>query len=488
MVSNRQFQTYLKRLANNATTLRTEIIRRMLNPGKDINFSCGYPDTISKQDYKAIYEREGLAARVVSVWPDESWSMIPEVFETEKPDETEFEKRWDDLLDSVEIYHYLHRIDVLSGIGRYGILLLGLDDGKDLNEPVEGVNDKTGEKVGNVTDRKLLYLRPFDENVVEIKNLEQDPSSPRFGFPVEYQITIEDVQAGQSNSRTLDVHWTRVIHVVDNREVNEIFGRPRMQNVYNRLLDVRKILSGSGEMFWKGAFPGYVFEVNPELAKTGATIDSDSIKAEFQSYSNDLQRYLAITGVTAKSLAPQVTSPEDHLRAELQYIALSLGIPLRIWLGTEEGKLAGGQDAKAWRGRVKKRQNDYLSPLVIRNFIDRLIVIGVLPEPKEYTVVWPDLNTPSDEEKAKVALVKTESLAKYIQGDVASIIPPKEYLMEIQGMELEQAEAIEKAANDFVDDRDAEAEKDLAAREEDVTTRESIGQRRRRQELEADTE
>ena len=177
---NKQLRALESRLEDNASTLRTEAIRQLLNPGKDINYSCGYPDTISTSDYRALYDREGLAARVVSIWPDESWAMIPEIYETEKEDVTEFEKQWKKLLDDIEIFHYLHRIDVLSGIGRFGILLLGLDDGKELREPVEGINELTGEKVGTGKQRKLLYLRPFDENVVKIDALEKDASSPRF--------------------------------------------------------------------------------------------------------------------------------------------------------------------------------------------------------------------------------------------------------------------------------------------------------------------
>ena len=49
------------------------------------------------------------------------------------------------------------------------------------------------------------------------------------------------------------------------------------------------------------------------------------------------------------------------------------------------------QDAQAG---AKERQEGYLTPFVIRPFVDRLIALGVLPTPEEgYIVFWPDLGT-----------------------------------------------------------------------------------------------
>ena len=44
-----------------------------------------------------------------------------------------------------------------------------------------------------------------------------------------------------------------------------------------------------------------------------------------------------------------------------------------------------------WNKRVIKRQHDYVSPMVIRPLIDRLIEMGVLSEPKEYEIKWPSI-------------------------------------------------------------------------------------------------
>lgn len=435
-------------MVQNASLIRSDLIKQLLDPRIDMNYECGYPTTISAADYHLMYSREGLAKRVVSVYPSGCWSMPPEVYEGEEPSETEFESALKDLDEQRLLWHFMGRADELSGVGRFGILLLGLDDGQPLNMPADGINER-GERDGNPS-AKLLYLRAFDESVVTIASSEQDRTNPRFGFPLIYNVNFFDEATGSSLS--CPVHWSRVLHVADNRRMSEVFGHPRMEPVYNRLLDIRKILSGSGEMFWKGAFPGYSLEVNPDLKDV--ELDSDSLRDEMQNYQMGLQRYLALTGVSAKSLAPQVADPTNHINAQVENIAITLGIPKRVLEGSERGELASGQDAKAWNGRLAHRQEAYLSPMVVRPFITRLVQLGVLPETKEttewgdpvFTVEWPDLNTVTDLEKADVAGKRTEALAKFVGGNVESIVPLEMFLTHIMEMSEEEVQVIVEAA------------------------------------------
>ena len=448
----------------NASLMRSDAIQRLLNPDKDINYSCGYPNTITIDDYKGMYARDGVANRVVNIFPDESWAIFPEIYETEDSDKTVFEQAWDDLEENKNLFHYLHRADKLSGVGAFGVLLLGLDDGKDLDQPVDGIDLMTGEKVKGSREHKLLFLKPFDEKSVVVKSKESRTKSPRYGFPTIYEIDYEGVNDTQGDiTQKMKVHWTRVIHLTDNREGSEINGTPRMKPVYNRLLDIRKILSGSGEMFWKGGFPGYSVKIDPDI--TDADFDLDSVREQFRDYSQGLQRYLAMEGVSVESLAPQVADPKGHVEAHLKSVALSLGIPYRILFGSEESKLAGENDNLNWLARVRGRQEKYLTPMVVRVFIDRLIIYGVLPEVERYTVNWPDLNVPTDKDIADTALVVTDALAKYVQSGLNQMIAPYEYLTTMLKMEEDEAKAIIKAAGLYTDE-DEQIEKEKEAQSE----------------------
>lgn len=464
----------LGQIFQNAITSRSAGLSRLLNIDKDINYECGYPTTIATEDYKAIYDREGIGTRVVRLLPEECWQMLPSIEENQDAKETEFEKQWKDLEKKFHLYHYLRRIDVLSGIGRFGVLLLGISDGKKMYQPVKGINAVTGEKVGK-SKYQLLYLRPFDESVVSVKSKETDITSPRYGLPVTYEISFENTSASGTISTTNIVHWTRVLHIADNREISEINGVPRMKPVYNRLLDLRKIVAGSGEMFWKGGFPGLVLKL-----MEGAALNDDAktaLRAQIKDYQDGLQRWLSPENIEVKELNPQIADPEPHVKVQIQYICCTLGIPYRIFMGSEAAHLASTEDKETWNSRLKDRQENYISPMVIRLLIDRLIMYGVLPEVPEYTVQWPDLGVPSEKEAAEIAGKKTEALAKYVAGSVNELIPPKEYLTMILGMRDEDAQAVIDAAEKFgkkIEDEERDMEEEPSENPEDVIIEDEV--------------
>jgi hypothetical protein len=461
---------FTKIIENVTTMSRSSLfVDTFLNRGIDINHECRYPDVISMKEYKELYMRNGTANRVVKLWPEESWAMDPDVIENEDSTETEFEKKWKEVQIESRVFHYLKRIDILSGIGEFGILLIGIDDGLELVEPVDGINEKTGEKIGKGVERKIIYLKPFDQSVVTIDKKELDPTSPRFGMPVIYGIKFTNESSADviavKTSNELKIHWTRVLHIADNRESSETYGVPRMQSVFNRVLDIRKILGGSGEMFWKGAFQGLSFETQADAE--GGTLDIESLKDQMEKYGNGMQRYLATEGLTVKTLQPTLSSPKEHIEANKRDIAIAMGVPYRIFLGTEEAKLASSQDVKTMNKRIASRQTNYVSPYVIRAFIDKLIAMGVLPE-AIYLITWPDLNTPTDLDIAEVADKITSALAKYVAAGVNTMVAEKEYLTMILKMTDEEAETILNNAiglqnlddTDPIDDDDIDPDED----------------------------
>lgn len=441
-------------LVQNATILRSQLLNKLFDPRRDIDLECGYPKSLTPDQFRYLYDREGIAQRVVQFWPDESWAMDPSVYETEDPSETAFEREWMTFRKRFNPFHFLHKIDVVSGIGRFGVLLLGLDDGQPLEAPVLS---ETGTPLGGV---ELLFLRAFAEDVVEVDSRENDMSNPRFGQPTMYSIKFTDVDSIGDTTvmQTQKVHWSRVIHIADNREGSEVYGKPRMEVAYNRLYDLRKVLGGSGEMFWKGGFPGYAIETDPDIPDVD--LDTDSLREQLANHFNGLQRYLALTGVSVKSLAPQVADPKSHVAVLMEQIAITLGVPKRKFIGSEQAQLASAQDDRTWNKRVARRQEKYLTPMVISPFVDRLIALGILPEPTEYTVEWPDLNTVTDQEHAEVAAKRTEAFSKYVAGNVDQLIPPAEYLSMFHGLAQDEVDQIMEAAAERIAEIDAETEAD----------------------------
>lgn len=472
-----RMQARVHDLILNALGSRSELLKQFFDPRRNLNHECGYPDKVEPAEYQNLYERNGIAARVVQVFPKETWQVMPEVYEDEDPTVlTPFEEDWketgeylqqindyksspsqtvaaefpgSETIDyegdcTVYLWEALKRIDVVSGIGRYGVLFMGLDDGLALDHPArfrEG--------------QKITYLRTFPETQAPFSKVDENVSSPRFGQPTEYTITLNDPRAGTSwtaaATTTKRVHWSRVIHVADNLLSSEVFGTPRMQEVLNRLLDLDKLYGGSAEMYWRGAFPGLSFETHPTLGADpdlGSPDEKLLTKRMIENYMNGLQRYLALVGMSAKSLAPQVVDPTPQIMVQIQAICIRLGIPMRIFMGSERGELASSQDDAAWNDRLKERQKYHVNPRIIYAFVRRLIQLGVLRKPKKWNIFWPDLTSQSAGEKSQVAFQRTQALVQYVKGEGWRIVPPVLFLTKLLGFEEAEAIAVIQKAKD----------------------------------------
>lgn len=474
-----QEQDRLDALVSNAFSTRQKLVNAWLDPRRDINDECGYPPLgeITADNYWELFEREAVAARVVEVWPLESWQATPTVYEDEDPDtETDFELAWDEVARKLNgtsfykqeegnpIWEYLRRADILSGIGHYGVLLIGIDDGEaNLSMPVKGFEKGIPEKpVGK--DRKLIYLRAFDESNAQITAYEGDKLNPRYGQPTKYLLTLHDpkdsINATTPAASTVEVHWSRVIHIADNLNSSDILGVPRMRPVYNRLLDLRKLYSGSAEMYWRGAFPGISLETHPTLGGD-VQIDKTAARAMMERYMNSLQRYLLAEGTTVKTLAPVVSDPGSQIDKQIDAICIKLTIPKRIFMGSERGELASGQDDSTWNGRLKERQHNYLTPRVIIPLIDRLILLGVLPMPESYSVSWPDLDTLKPAEQAALAVQRTDAIVKYVSGGADVLIAPRDFLTVVVGFDEEEVDSILDNVVEHLTEANPDAEGDI---------------------------
>ena len=448
---------------NNLSTLRRDALRRWFDPpNRDYNKEFGYPDSPqSAHEFRRLYTNNGIARRVVNVYPRESWALKPEVYETSEDRKTTWERRWNELMADRRLnpWHYLLRADVLSGIGRFGVLLLGFDDGKELSLPVDGIDEAGNPLDPRPEGRKLIYMRPFSEDLVQVADWNTNPTSPRFGQPTAYNINLYDpvetdddatISGGDADNTQQRVHWTRIIHLTDDPSTSAIASDPRCQPVLPYLLDIRKVGGSSAEMFWRGAFPGYSVESFPELAREGE-IDVESVKKQMQLMTDGLQRYVAMVGMTVKSLAPQVADPTNHLTQYLHLICATIEVPLRIFMGSESGHLASTQDAEAWKGRLKNRQEDYLSPFVIHPFVHRLMCVGVLPWVDEYVIDWPDLNTMSTKDLADVGLKLTQALLQYVTSGCEKVVTIKHWLTYFMKFSDGQADAMLEAAKKSTD-------------------------------------
>ena len=398
---------------------------------RDIYQALGYPTTLEYVDYATQYSRQDIAKAVIDRPVNATWRDGVSIVETDDANETALEKAWNELDERLKLTSKFSRLDKLTGLGEYGILLLGLDDVKNQNDmlkPVEG-------------NRKLLYVKPLGKGSAVIKTYDRNTSSARYGMPNTYSLIIVN---DSDNSTTIEVHWTRVIHVVDGLMESETEGTPRLKPVFNRLKDLEKIVGGSGEMFWRGARPGYQGKLDDEYQMTDAV--KDDLKDQINEYEHNLRRILVNEGVNLTALESQVSDPTNHVDIQIQMISAETGIPKRILTGSERGELSSGQDRDEWLTLVGNRRTIYAEPNIVRAFVDLMIKYGVLPAPEDsYSVKWVDLFAPSEKDKTEVGKTRAVALKEYTTNPLAEdVVPRKAFYRFFLGLKEEDIELIEE--------------------------------------------
>lgn len=356
---------------------------------RDLYTVLGYKREIRPENYRARYERGGLAARIVETFPNATWRGGGELVEDDDPDvSTTFEQAWDALNGRLGIWSVFRRTDILAGLGRYAVLLLGAPGL--MEEPL---------KKFKADD--LRYLQPFAEEDAHIASFVDDVEDPRYGLPLTYNLRRTTASSlGRANFSRV-VHYSRCIHVADNCLDDTVYGLPRLQRVWNYLDDLDKISGGGAEAFWKRADQGMQINIDPETKFTPD--DKTELTEQVEEYIHGLRRVIRTRGVEINPLGSDVAalSPIDPI---LSLIAATIGIPQRILMGSERGELASSQDKSNFDDSTQDRRTGFASPMVVRPFVDLLIGMGALPQPKQYEARWPDIDDLNDSQKADMAM------------------------------------------------------------------------------------
>jgi uncharacterized protein len=417
------------------------------SPVRDIDESCRYLRDPQIADYQKAFDTNGVAARVVEILPDECWRLDPTPIEVGSDTaETPWEKQVRQLVVDQNIWNLCHRADVQSRIGQFGVILLGFNDGGDLSTPVPFVGEG---KRKQTTKRQLMWTQVYSQTHATISKWEKSPTSPRYGLPLEYKLTAYDPETNSIGTE-MTVHWTRCIHLLDLQQSSAVYGNSALRRVYNWVhTDLRKLAGGAIEMFWQGAFPGLFISIDPKAELTPEA--EAEIKAQLAKYSETLQRTLTIQGAEIHELRPQTSNPSAQFELLMQLCAISIGCPLRVFMGTEEGKLASGQDAVAWSGRVHRRREKHCGPKIVKPLIDRLIDVGVLDR-VEYSLDWPTPNNVSDAEVAETMERICAAIANYIRSGADQIIPPESLFEEFLGWDHDQTMRVLNKAHERAED------------------------------------
>lgn len=386
-----------------AVTLSRKALMAAMQDGtiKDVWGVCEYPHEISLSDYRRRYERGGIAKRIVDAYPNATWRERPDILPQAIADQ------FDTLDEEFHILATLKRADRLMGLGRYAVILMGVSGGERLDVPLKG-------------ERELLFLQPHGEETVEIIEYETDANSPRFGLPRLYQIQVGDPE----NPVPKRVHHSRVIHLAEDGLEHTILGSPALEPIWNRLLDLDKLLGGGAEVYWQNAAKVTVFSADKEVEWDPE--EQEELKKELEEMDQGLRRSLRIRGVEPHILAAPVADPSQLISAVLDEIGGAKGIPKRILMGTERGELASSQDEVNFSSRVVERRQGWALPYAFLPMLSFLFGVGALSSWEKAD--WPQGDSLSPEKQAEIAARLTTALKNYTSTPGAEyLVSPEEF-------------------------------------------------------------
>lgn len=409
------------------------------NNDRDLYKVLGYRKNVYFEHYYNYFKRDPIGRVLLKKLPEAVWKSNPKISEVDDTiKDSKLVEEYSALEKRLKINSKMLRLDVLRGLGNYGVLLMGFSDSDVFEEPVTPSNNL-----------QLQYIHPYSQNSCAIVKFDSNRMSERYGLPELYEIKIGGtgdyaIQDAKSNSQSIRVHWTRVIHAVKNPLETDVYGPPELEEVYNNVQNIEKIAGGSGEMFWRGARPGYVAKAQKDAIIEN--LDADDLQEQMNEYDHNLRRWLNLQGMDVEPLAIQVVSPKEHVDCQVELICMAKGYPKRIFMGSERGELASSQDLNTWNELVYQCMTNHAEPNMIRPFIDRLIEYGVLTAPSskdgEYMVDWPELSVIGEKERAEINNIKVKTFAEYLKSPGAELLIPQEIFLE-RLMEFSKDEILE---------------------------------------------
>jgi len=336
----------------------------------------GYPSILTSEHMLAKYQRQDITSRIVDMPPEEMWSRPPTLTELRGAKD-----KWDAFTSKINFWERVIQVDKLCAFGPFALLWLGM----------RGISEKPAPKVSSLDD--IFYLQAYGADAVKIKTYEERTDDSRYGQPILYEVKV----GPQGQQKTVQVHHSRVVHIVDRPLQGLMFGEPRLQQVYNVLEDLLKVGGGSAELYWLTANRGMQVDIDKSMDL--APGDAAALQDELDEFQHELRRYIRTRGVKVTPLGSEVADPRGVFEVLIATLAGTTSIPQRILTGSEAGQLASEQDRANWSEYIERRRRVFGEPYILKPTLQKLEDLGYLPEgstekvrfgTKESVFEWPE--------------------------------------------------------------------------------------------------
>lgn len=344
----------------------------------NIYLDFGYPQSIDFFNYWNMYRRFGIAKNVCDLPVDITWIRLPEI----ESDDAQFMREFERLADATSLWIRLNAADKRQRVGRYAGIFMRVRDGKKPSEPIDGKLNGIG---------SIMQMIPLYEGQLSVLEVDNNPTSESYGLPKMYEFSGGAVgNRNEKIANSFSIHPDRIVIVSEDADNGGIYGVSALEAPYNSLMDLRKILGGGGEGFYKNAAQSIIFNLQDGSSAKANEALLNRFNEQYDEFAhNRFRRAMWTPGMDAKTLDSSLTNPKDFFFNSLYDVAASCKIPATILIGQQTGRLASSEDSRSFLSMVNSRRENFGTETVDA-VIDWLISRGILPMAR-YEVVWDDL-------------------------------------------------------------------------------------------------
>lgn len=426
---NNEYQADVKALLikiNSSESTRT--IFSQMSGGNDNadqlhNIFCdfGYPDLLKFSNYWNMYRRFGPAAAVVNIPPNLSWLKPPTIEASDR-----LKKELDALIKKTNLWNRLKGLDKRQRVGRYAGLFIQVADNKKPSDPIERLNG-----IGSVVNLKPIY-----ENQLRVDETGRDVTKPDYGQPTMYSFEpSSDGDRNRDEATTIKIHPSRIIIAAEGADDGSIYGISSLENIYNDLLDLRKISGAGGEGFYQNSRNAPVINAQKDFKPPKTDSEKEDLEKEIDDFIRKYNKKFVSQGLEFNYPNVRLDDPKEFANNSWNNISAGSEISSSVLRGTQTGVLAGDKDNQSTMVMVQSRRENFLNELVT-SVIDWFMTNGVL-ETVPYELVWDDMMELSEAAQWDINLKKAETFSKTVEalGKVVGDEVDIEEVFEFMGFE-----------------------------------------------------
>jgi phage-related protein (TIGR01555 family) len=316
------------------------------------------PIILSWREWETLYAGNGMARRIIDTFAEE---MTREWLVLQGDDIDQNLDRYLRLLDTQNKFADLTRWAYLFG---GSIIIMIINDGRELNEPVDLLNIKSIEQL-RIVDLGQIFLYPEDYY--------SDPSDAKFNEPQWY--TIRPIFYGVPSDKLMfKVHETRVLKIDGApstqwlKRLNKGWMCPVLQSYFWDIINLEQSYSYAAEAIHEFILSVYKIK---GLSNQMATQNGEAVvkqRLDIINYAKSVINSVVIDadGEDFNKVTSNLSQLDMLLEKQERKVSAMSGIPHSVLFGEQRNGIVSGEnaDVSSWYDTVRQRQNKQFLPLL----------------------------------------------------------------------------------------------------------------------------